>query len=289
MTLSYKKLGKGCEGGEYYINSAQVDDYYLNEGVTVHREPPGRWYDPTGTMPAITDGETVDADTFRALLGGYDPKTGKPLVKGAGKHHVSGYDFTFSAPKAVSAIWSQLDPEQRLLVEKATAVAVRRALEFMSAKAAVGRYGAAGSIKENVDIVAALWDHGSSRENDPQLHTHATVFNLAKCADGKWHAIDVNQILRWQTAIAGVYHAELAAQLTDALGIRCEVKEGEFIFDIPDVPEAVKEHWSKRSEAIKAAAKELSTDALSKAVLDKITIETRDKKSELTRDELLTR
>lgn len=293
MTLSYKKLGKGRSGGEYYINSAKVDDYYLNEGVTadisVQREPPGLWYDPTGTMPAIRDGETVDADTFRALLGGFDPATGNALVKGAGDKHVSGYDFTFSAPKAVSVIWSQLDPNQRVLVEKAIAVAVRRALQFMSDKAGISRRGAGGVIKENVNLIAALWPHASSRENDPQLHTHSTVFNLARCEDGTYRTIDVNQILKWQTAIAGVYHTELAAQLTATLGLRCEVKEDEFIFDIADVPEAIKEHWSKRSEAIKAASKDLPTDALSKAVLDKITIETRDKKSELTREQLLAR
>lgn len=293
MTLSYKKLGKGSAAGEYYINSAQLDDYYLNQGVSddasIQREPPGRWYDPSGSMPAIADGETVDAEAFRALLGGYDPKTGEAIIKGAGKNHVSGYDFTFSTPKAVSVIWSQLDTEQRALVEKSIAVAVRRALEFMSAKAGISRRGAGGTIKENVNLIAALWPHASSRENDPQLHTHTTVFNLAKCADGKYRTIDVNQILKWQTAIAGVFHTELAAQLTDSLGLRCEVKEDEFIFDIANVPDAIKEHWSKRSQAIKAATKDLPTDALTKAVIDKITIETRDKKSELTRAELLAR
>lgn len=292
MTLSYKKLGKGRSGGDYYINAAQVDDYYLNDGVTddesAQREPPGRWYDPTGTMPAIRDGETVDAETFRELLGGFDPVTGK-AVKGAGEQHVSGYDFTFSAPKGVSAIWSQLNTEQRPFIEAAHVAAVRRALQFMSDKAGIARRGAGGAIKENVDLIAALWSHASSRENDPQLHTHATVFNMALCQDGKYGALDVDQILKWQTAIAGIYHTELAARLTDALGIRCEVKEDAFIFDLPDVPDAVKEHWSKRSEAIKAAAGDLPADALSKAVLDKITIETRDKKSELTRAELLER
>lgn len=293
MTLSYKKLGKGSTGGEYYINAAQLDDYYLNEGVSddaaVQREPPGRWYDPTGTMPAIRDGETVDAATFRSLLGGFDPVTGEALIKGAGDQHVSGYDFSFSAPKGVSVIWSQLDTEQRAIIEAIQARAVRRALQFMSEKAGIARRGAGGVIKENVDLIAALWPHASSRENDMQLHTHSTVFNLARCEDGKYRTIDVNQILKWQTAIAGIYHTELAAGFLDELGVRCEVKEEEFIFDVPDVPQAIKEHWSKRSQAIKDAVADLPADALSKALLDKVTIETRDKKSELTRAELLER
>lgn len=293
MTVSYKKLGKGRSGGDYYINAAQVDDYYLNDGVTAdeaaQREPPGRWYDPTGTMPAIQDGETVDANTFRALLGGFDPVTGEALVKGAGDQHVSGYDFTFSAPKGVSVIWSQLDAEHRAVIESIQERAVRRALQFMSEKAGIARRGAGGAIKENVDLIAALWPHASSRENDMQIHTHSTVFNLARCEDGKYRTIDVNQILKWQTAAAGVYHTALAAGFLDELGVRCEVKEDAFIFDVPDVPEVIKEHWSKRSRAIKEAVADLPADALSKALLDKATIETRDKKSELTRSELLER
>lgn len=291
--MSYKKLGKGRAGGDYYLNAAAVDDYYLNDGVTddksTQREPMGKWYDPAGTMPAIKDGETVDAETFRSLLGGFDPRTGKSLIRGAGDRHVSGYDFAFSAPKAVSAIWSQLNEEQRAAIDAAQNAAVRRALQFMSDKAGISRLGAGGVIKEKVNLMAAIWDHASSRENDPQLHTHTTIFNFARCADGKYRTIDVDQILKWQTAIAGIYHTELAAQLTDTLGVRCEVKEDEFIFDVPDVPEAVKEHWSKRSVAIKKAAADLPTDALSKAVLDKLAIETRDNKSELTRAELLER
>lgn len=293
MTLSFKKLGKGVGGGDYYLKAATVDDYYLNTGATddpaLMREPPGKWFDPAGALPSEMQGQRVGADEFRAYLGGFNPATGAAIVRGAGEQHVSGYDFTFSTPKGVSVLWSQLPDLMRTEIEAAQAAAVERALQFMTEKGGIARRGAGGTVKERVGLVAALWPHASSRENDPQLHTHCTVLNLARCQDGIYRTIDVSQILRWQSAIAGVYHAELAALLADRLGVRCAVKDGDFVFDCHDVPLRVREHWSKRSAQIKSAVAERGLDDVSKAVLDRLTIETRDKKSELPRAELIER
>lgn len=293
MTLSFKKLGKGVGGGDYYLAAAAVDDYYLNTGSSDDpaemREPPGKWFDPAGSLPSERHGQRVGAQAFRAYLGGFDPATGAALVRGAGEQHVSGYDFTFSTPKGVSVLWSQLPDPMRTEIETVQAEAVEKALHFMAQKAGIARRGAGGAIKERVDLVAALWPHASSRENDPQLHMHCTVLNLARCQDGAHRTIDVSQILRWQSAIASVYHAELAALLADRLGIRCAVRDGDFVFDCHDVPLRIREHWSKRSAQIKSAVAARGQDDVSKAVLDQLTIETRDKKSELTRAQLIER
>lgn len=290
MTMSFKKLGKGATAGNYYLNAATVDDYYLNDGVSedpeTMREPPGTWFDPSGSLPMDdAHGAKVDASDFQALLAGYDPTTGEALVRGAGEGHVAGYDFTFSAPKGVSAIWSQLPLELRAEIDAAQAAATNAALQYMSDKAGIARRGAGGAIKENVSIMAAVWPHGSSRENDPQIHTHSVVLNIARCEDGTYRTIDVETMLRWQSATASVYHTELAAQLMTRLGIRCEVKNGEFVFDAADVPQAVKDAWSKRAQQIAEAIADKGD--VSKAMLDKASIETRDSKGELTRAQLL--
>lgn len=291
MTMSFKKLGKGATAGNYYLNAATVDDYYLNEGVSddpeTMREPPGTWFDPSGSLPMEqAHGAKVDASDFQALLAGYDPTTGEALVRGAGEGHVAGYDFTFSAPKGVSAIWSQLPAELRAEIDAAQAAATNAALHYMSDKAGIARLGAGGAIKENVSIMAAVWPHGSSRENDPQIHTHSVVLNLARCEDGTYRTIDVETMLRWQSATASVYHTELAAQLMTRLGIRCEVKNGEYVFDATDVPQSAKDAWSKRAQQIAEAIAGKGGD-VSKAMLDKASIETRDSKDELTRAQLL--
>ena len=293
MTLSFKKLGKGVGGGDYYLKAAAVGDYYHGTGAVddpaLMREPAGRWFDPTRALPGEMHGQRVGADEFRAYLGGFNPATDAAMVRGAGERHVSGYDFTFSTPKGVSVLWSQLPDPMRTEIEAVQAAAVERALQFMTEKGGIARRGAGGTVKERVGLVAALWPHASSRENDPQIHTHCTVLNLARCQDGIYRTIDVSQILRWQSAVAGIYHAELATLLADRLGIRCAVKDGDFVFDCLDVPLRVREHWSKRSAQIKLAVAERGLDDVSKAVLDRLTVETRDKKSELARAELIDR
>lgn len=274
MTLSFKKLGKGVGGGDYYLAAAAVDDYYLNTGPSDDpaemREPPGTWFDPVGSLSSPLHGQRVGGQAFRAYLGGFDPATGAALVRGAGEQHVSGYDFTFSTPKGVSVLWSQLPDPMRAEIESVQGEAVEKALHFMAQKAGIARRGAGGAIKERVGLVAALWPHASSRENDPQLHTHCTVLNLARCQDGAHRTIDVSQILRWQSAIASVYHAELAALLADRLGVRCAVKDGDYVFDCHDVPLRIREHWSKRSAQIKSAVAARGQDDVSKAVLDQL-------------------
>jgi conjugative relaxase-like TrwC/TraI family protein len=35
----------------------------------------------------------------------------------------------------------------------------------------------------------AHFDHHTSRESDPELHTHIIIFNLAPRRDGSWGAI----------------------------------------------------------------------------------------------------
>jgi len=287
VAISFKKLGSGKTGGEYYLNAAKVDDYYLNDGVSGDpaqwKEPPGTWYDPSGALSQwIADGDPVDAHRFRSFLGGFDPITDEPLVIGAGDDHVSGYDFTFSAPKGVSALWAQVSPEHRDEIEKCHRDATRGALQKIVEHVQLGRMGKAGAEKVRVDLVGAIWPHGSSRENDPQLHEHYTIFNLARYPDGKFRAISEFQMLQWQAALAGYYHTELAHQLGQRLGIRVAVRDGEYVFDCPDVPETVRSYWSKRSAQISDAG----GDSASPQLRNVLAVETRDQKSELTRAEL---
>lgn len=284
MTVSYKKLGKGSKGGDYYLNASMQDDYYSNDGG---KEPHGTWFNPENRMPGAANNAATNPDDFRALMAGFDPITGEALCQGAGENHIAGYDFTFSAPKEVSVLWSQVSPEIRKEIEASQRAAVESAIAFMSEKAGITRRGKGGLIKEKVDLVAALFEHGSSRENDPQLHTHSVVLNLARRADGTYGTIDINQALKWQAATAGVYHTELAAQLSERLGVITAVKEDEFIFSIPAIPDRVKDQFSKRRKQIKEALK--GSEFIDRNVIQNAVTETRDQKSELTREQLFER
>ena len=109
------------------------------------------------------------------------------------------------------------------------------------------------------DIAAAMFQHGTSRDNDPQLHTHCVIFNAARThRDGKYRALHQHPVYTWMKAAGAVYRNTLAWSLQERLGIRMEQygKDGEFT-RIAGLPKDLTGHWSKRRAAIIDAAREM--------------------------------
>ena len=170
--------------------------------------------------------------------------------------------MTFSADKSVSALWAVSDLELRSEIEQAHNDAARVALEET-----VLRHCAYTRIRNRdgeievlpADIVAGMFQHGTSRDNDPQLHTHCVIFNAARThRDGKYRALHQHPVYTWMKAAGAVYRNTLAWSLQERLGIRMEQygKDGEFT-RIAGLPEDLIGHWSKRRAAIIEAAREM--------------------------------
>lgn len=302
MTMSMKKGRIGA--ASYYTDcmdaqpTKNVDDYYANSG----KEPPGVWYSgargggPTGdrsTRLGFEDGKSFqdgDADRFHNLINGYDAEGSVALVQNAGDaKRIAFHDLTFSAPKSVSVVWSQAEQSLRDRIEQAQHAACRRALDELSTASAT-RAGKGGHTVLPAALRAAMFGHGSSRENDPQLHTHCVVFNLAEDHTGEVRALEIRPALTHAGAATMLYRAELAWQLRQQ-GFRLDAAKGNF--EISGVPGDVLVHFSKRREQIKErVAQELAKLGLdpaqaSKGLFDKAAIETRSAKGELTRDQLM--
>ena len=111
----------------------------------------------------------------------------------------------------------------------------------------------------SADVAAAMFQHGTSRDNDPQLHTHCVIFNAARThRDGKYRALHQHPVYTWMKAAGAVYRNTHAWSLQERLGIRMEQygKDGEFT-RIAGMPEDLIGHWSKRRAAIIEAAREM--------------------------------
>ena len=96
--------------------------------------------------------------------------------------------------------------------------------------------------------MAALFQHGASRSNDPHLHTHCVIFNLARAHhDGRWRALHGKPLYSWQKAAGATYRAEIAQLLGERLGIKMETHgdDGEYT-RIAGIPAELVEEWSKR-------------------------------------------
>ena len=211
----------------------------------------------------LADGGKVDSSDFHRLYNGFAPNTGGKLTQNAGSERRSaGLDMTFSADKSVSALWAVADPDLRSQIERAHNDAARVALEeTMLRHCGYTRVrNRDGEIEVlPADISAAMFQHGTSRDNDPQLHTHCVIFNAARThRDGKYRALHQHPVYTWMKAAGAVYRNTLAWSLQERLGIRMEQygKDGEFT-RISGMPEDLIGHWSKRRAAIIEAAREM--------------------------------
>ncbi|HEY3238350.1 MAG TPA: MobF family relaxase, partial [Acidimicrobiia bacterium] len=68
-------------------------------------------------------------------------------------------------------------------------------------------------------VAAATFVHRTSREGDPQLHTHAVVANLGIRPDGTFAALDASPLYEWGKAAGSVYQEELRSRLTERLAV----------------------------------------------------------------------
>lgn len=286
--IGIKTGGRGVDGSSYYINSAGMDDYYISDDPLKQKEPIGVWFDPSNQLPGgnVKTGELVSKNDFRMLCRGRSPD-GDALTQTVDEKHTSLYDITFNAPKSVSVLWAMAQIEDHELAERISDIqrrAVEKAILFTSEKYIFTRRRVNGEIVyDKAQLSGALWEHGSSRANDPQLHTHFTALNLCCGEDGVYRTIEKKWLVKNQVAIAAIYHNELANLLSEELGLNCSVPDESNVFEVSGVTQKIIEHFSKRSSVIDEASN--GTD--SHSVRDRIAIETRNKKSELTRSELL--
>ena len=253
----------------YYLES-QRSFRHPNEYYTAGEEPDGVWFNPKGLL-GLENGGKVDSGDFQRLYNGFAPDGSSKLTRNAGSGSRSpGLDMTFSADKSVSTLWALADPELRSQIERAHNNAARVAL-----KETVFRYCAWTRVRDEegrirvlpADISVAMFQHGTSRENDPQLHTHCVIFNAARThEDGKWRAMHQYPVYSWAKAAGAVYRNALAWNLRERLGIRMEQYGPNAGFTrIEGMPEDLQVFWSKRRKAIVAKAGELGIPSLGNA------------------------
>ena len=212
----------------------------------------------------------MDTGEFQRLYNGFAPDGAGKLVHRAGNPSRSpGVDMTFSVDKSISALWAIAKPEMRAQIESMAVDAARTALQDT-----VLRHCSYTRVSENgatrpvpADLMGATFVHGTSRENDPQLHVHSALFNLARThEDGKWRAYHQYPVYSWKKAAGAVFRAYLAWDLQQSLGVRMERYGPNAEFTrIEGMPDDLLGYWSKRRKAIVARAGELGIPSLGNA------------------------
>jgi conjugative relaxase-like TrwC/TraI family protein len=248
MVASISARG-GVQAALGYYGHLGQDDYYLRDG-----EPPGGWAGEGAAR--LTLAGPVTRSEFEAALKGIDPKTGERLAALGGRlqDHAAGWDMTFSAPKSVSALWALSEARERPAIEGAHRTAVAASTRYLEQTAAWARRGKGGATREpTAGLLMATFEHHTSRELDPQLHAHVFIFNLAPRRDGTWGAIVSRELYKAQKRAGAVYRSALAGELERA-GFAVE-RTGDN-FRVAVIPRHVERAFSKRRQAIEAAAAE---------------------------------
>lgn len=259
--LSPHRLGAGSQAAAYYTSDSKRearpdrrDDYYARDGG-------GVWWTTSGTV--VRHDAPIDNASFRDLCAGIDPRTGQPLVRGAGPTHWAGVDLTMTPGKSVSVLWMAGTAEQRALIEAAHRQAIDEALRFIVTEQLIEvRSGAGGSQRHApTDLIVARYDHYTTREGDPNLHTHAVVLNVAgsplPTRSGRYPfehlTIETTKLFSWQLVAGAAYRAALSRELTTTFGFAYR-EAGRGQWEIAGIAPAVLAAFSKRSAQIEAHA-----------------------------------
>ena len=255
-----------------YYSSLAEEDYYQAGG-----EPPGQWLSSAGLE---LDGQVQNKD-YQRIFSGFDPRSGEKLVQNAGfVKRRPGWDFCFSAPKSVSVVWSQADQDTQKAIQQAQQKAVKAALQHLE-KQAVARRGKGGAEREQAKLIAASYEHSTSRAQDPQLHTHMLVANVCQRPDGTFGSLETRKMYEHKMAAGAIYRAELAAEM-QKMGFAVERESDSF--RICGSPKELEKEFSKRREEIEKSLEESGFKGAKASAI--AALDTRSKKEVRPRQEL---
>lgn len=163
---------------------------------------------------------------------------------------VMAYDVTFSAPKSVSLLWAVADPATRARIDAIWDHSVQTGLEYLRRHAVQVRRGPRVVAADG--IYAASYRHLTNRANEPQLHEHVVIANIAGADDGRVLTLDGRALFRHYRTAGVVAGAELRRRLTEELGWGWgPVRNG--VADVAVVDRDVIEAFSSRRREVLAA------------------------------------
>ena len=94
------------------------------------------------------------------------------------------------------------------------------------------------------------YDHRTSREGDPLLHTHLVIANRVQGPDGHWTALDGRDLYRHRLAADAIYRATYQRELVRTLGVEWTASDAHGNRELLGMPEELVRLFSKRTGQI---------------------------------------
>src|SRR6266540_2593482 len=244
------KLAAGRE--DYYTREiAENREEYLSG----HGESPGRWYG-AGSASLGQRGE-ASTEAFRRVFEGRHPETGELLGRAHGRNAVPAFDVVLRPTKSVSVLYALGDRQVGGAVLTAHHAGLAEAVAYLDGHLGARRgHGGAEHVGGN-GVLAVGFDHRTSREGDPLLHTHLVVANRVQGPDGRWTALDGRDLYRHRRAADAVYRAAYQRALTRSLGVEWTAADRHGNREIQGMPTDLVRGFSKRTEQVNAEVERL--------------------------------
>ena len=247
------KLSVGRE--EYYTRELATDHEQYLSG---HGESPGRWYG-AGASSLGLQGEASPAG-FQAMFEGRDPTTGELLGRPHGRDAVPAFDVVLRPTKSVSILYGLGDPATGRAVLSAHHAGLGEAVGYLDEHLGARRGHGGVQHVSGQGLLAVEFDHRTSREGDPLLHTHLVIANRIQGPDGRWTALDGRDLYRHRLAADAIYRATYQRELVRTLGVESTPADVHGNRELQGVPEELVRSFSKRTGQIDAELDRLVAD-----------------------------
>ncbi len=239
-------------------NAAAAQSYYQGskgEYYAEGQEQSGEWGGRGAELLGLNG--AVSKEAFSALCENRHPETGERITPRTKSVRRVGFDLNFHIPKSASVVYGLTGDREILEAFKSS---VRETLSDMERETRTRvRTGGKDETRTTGNFAYSLFIHATARPvggiPDPHLHAHAFTFNLTfDEMENRWKALELGEVYKNAPFYEAVFHARFAGKLSD-LGF--DISRTATGWEISGIPDRVLKLFSRRTEQIEAAAKEL--------------------------------
>ncbi|GFO67219.1 conjugative relaxase [Geomonas limicola] len=278
--LSMSPAMAAVQAGGYFSR----EDYYLREAEIGQNS---RWCGGGARALGLVD--AVGEEDFRRICRGEDREGNRIVAYNLsggveGGRHRAGNDCTFSAPKSVSIAYA-VGVDAVKEAHDAAVVAIAGQLERHHSL-----FRERGELFPGT-LVAAKFDHATSRNIDPQLHSHLFVANLTQTPEGAWKANEPKGIYQNKMHLGFLYRVELAREL-EARGFSFRITDrSQMFFELKGIDPRLVDYFSSRRVEIEGQVANWREEGRFVGVphgrlYEMAALETRDPKRSISREDV---
>lgn len=250
-------LIKDLESAAYYVDCEHT---YANENTRLLEYlNVGNDHAPAWVGGEMYANKEYSAEMCLKVIDGVDPISGDKLVKNAEKADRNpGRDICFTLPKGASIAYALMPAEDRKLFDAAQKRAVEQCMNKVVKQLTKPSNFDAQQEFTNVELVYFGFNHYENRDQEPHLHTHLLLPNVAKFTfkDGsvKTMAVNTAELMTQQQFITAYYLSTLEQELRkEPLGLRIDGTTHKNKFSVVGISQDQEDKLSARTTAIRQA------------------------------------